>query len=74
MNDEPAPSDQDHAAVRVRWWLLAPAVALLLAAVWVLLTATGAVLAAHPAYPVSLGAALLLGVVGGLLALRGLRR
>ncbi len=58
---------------RVRWWLLVPAAALVLAPVWVMLTATGAVLAAHPAYPVGLGAALLVGLVGVLLALRGLR-
>lgn len=67
MHEDPVPP-------RVRWWPLVPAVALVLAPVWVVLTATGAVLAAHPAYPVALGVALLVGLVGGALALRGLRR
>jgi len=48
-------------------------VALVLAPVWVVLTATGAVVVAHPAYPVTLGVTLLVGLVGGVLALRGRR-
>ena len=49
---------------RVRWWLLVPAVALLLAGAWVLDTAGGAVLAGHPAYLITVMVAGLLGAAG----------
>ena len=49
---------------RVRWWLLVPAVALLLAAAWVLGTAGGVVLAGHPAYLIAVVVAGVLGAAG----------
>ncbi len=49
---------------RVRWWLLVPALALVLGPAWVLVTAWGPVLAGHPAYLVTLLAALAVGLVG----------
>lgn len=54
---------------QVRWWLIVPSLALVLAAAWVLLTAWGPVTAGHPAYLLTLLLAGLLGVVGLVLAL-----